>query len=399
MAEKTRFGFTKTKLAALPAPKAGRSVYYDTQTPGLILRITDNDRRSFYFYRKVKGRPMRLFLGGFPETSVDKARKACQTTSGDVAQGKDPQAERRAARHEQTVAGLFGYWLENARQRKKTWNEDQRQYTRFLTPWANRRLSSIRKSDVQSLFTRVGSENGRYAANRLLALVRAMFNRAPDMGFTGPNPTIGVKKFSEEKRDRFLHAEEMKAFFGALAAEPNDVLRDLLTVALLTGARKANVCGMRWDELDFDTALWRIPTTKAGRPQVVPLVNALVRLLQIRRKAMNGSPWVFPGRGKTGHITEVKSAWKRIVGAANLADCRPHDLRRTLASYMAIGGTSLPIVGAMLGHSQPSTTAIYARLSVDPLRIAAESATAAIYEAGGVKLLDVQPQKGGKNDA
>ena len=140
---------------------------------------------------------------------------------------------------------------------------------------------------------------------------------------------------------------------------------------------------MRWEQIDFVTGLWRIPLTKSGKPVVVPLVPAAVALLQQRREAADGSPWVFASnRGKTGHITEVKSAWKRIITAAKLADCRPHDLRRSLASYMAIGGVGLPVIGAMLGHSQPSTTAIYARLSTDPVRLAAENATALILTAG-----------------
>ena len=123
--------------------------------------------------------------------------------------------------------------------------------------------------------------------------------------------------------------------------------------------------------------------TKSGKPVVVPLVPAAVALLRHRREAANGSRWVFASnRSKTGHITEVKSAWKRVKTAAALVDCRPHDLRRSLASHMAISGTSLPTIGAMLGHSQPSTTAIYARLSTDPVRAAAENATALMLTAG-----------------
>ena len=142
---------------------------------------------------------------------------------------------------------------------------------------------------------------------------------------------------------------------------------------------------MQWQDLDFSTNLWRIPETKSGRPVVVPLVAPVVTVLHARQR-VNGSPWVFPSHGRTGHITEIKSAWKRIVTAASLADVRPHDLRRSLASYMAIGGTGLPVIGALLGHSQPSSTAIYARLSVDPVRQAAETATAAMLTAGGMRI-------------
>jgi integrase len=321
---------------------------------------------------------------------VEAARDACRKLLGAHASGVDVQAARQAARHEQTVEGLFGYWLDDAKSRGvKTWGEEEKRYERYLKTWAKRKLSSLKKSDVQSLFARVTNENGRYAGNKLLGLVKAMFHKAPDMGYTGDNPTVGVKKHQEEKRDRFLHADELQGFFKALFSEPNETLRDVLLVALLTGARKGNVMAARWDEIDFTTGLWRIPTTKSGRPVVVPLVPIAVALLQHRREASNGSPWVFASnRGVSGHITEVKSAWKRIVTAAKLSNCRPHDLRRSLASHMAIAGTSLPTIGAMLGHSQPSTTAIYARLSNDPVRTAAESATASIMEAGGVKLLE-----------
>ena len=218
------------------------------------------------------------------------------------------------------------------------------------------------------------------------------------MGFTGPDPTAGVKKHREEKRDRFLHAGELQGFFAALFGEPNITLRDVLLVALLTGARKGNVMAMRWSDIDFAASLWRIPATKSGKPVVVPLVPPAVALLQARRAAGGMSSWVFPSNlAKSGHISDIKAAWKRVKTAASLLDCRPHDLRRSLASHMAIGGTSLPIVGAMLGHSQPSTTAIYARLSTDPIRAAAVSAaTSMLAHAGasingdGMTIIDIE---------
>jgi integrase len=388
-----RFTFTKTKLEALTAPQDGRQYWYDSKQDGLTVCITRANTRTFYVYRWANGRPVRILIGRFPQTSVEAARKAAQSLIGEMAKGNDPQAARQARRHEQTVEGLFAYWLECAKARKaKTWTEDEHRYRRFLKPWASRKLSSIKKTDVQALFARVAKDNGPCAANRLLALIKAMFHQSPNMGFVGADPTAGVKKFKETKRDRFIHADEMQAFFRALFAEPNGTLRDILLVALLSGARKSNVMAMRWDEIDFHTTLWRIGETKTGKPVVVPLVSPLVRLLQSRRECANGG-WVFPGRGRTGHITEVKSAWKRIVQAAKLTDCRPHDLRRTIASWMAIAGNGLPLIGALLGHSQPGSTAIYARLSTGPVRIAAESASSAILEAGGVKLLGHNPEK------
>ena len=400
MAPTTRFRFSKKRIEALPIPATGRAEYRDLTTPGLVLRVTANGAKSFSLFRRVNGHPARVTLGAFPAVTVEQAQHRARELQGEITKGIDPrQTSNLAAREEPTVAILFDHWLEtHAKQHKRTWAEDERQYNVFLKPWANRKLSTIRKPDVQALHAKVGTKNGRYAANRLLALVRAMFNKAPDMGFVGSNPTAGIKKFSEEKRDRFLHGDDLRAFFTSLAAEPQAILRDFFLVSLLTGCCRSNVQTMRWEEIDFATGLWRIPETKSGQPVVVPLVAAIVEVLRLRLLAANGSPWVFPGRGKTGHIVEPKSAWARIIKRAGLSDVRPHDLRRSLGSWMAMTQAGLPVIGKMLGHTQPSTTAIYARLAVDPVRQAAEKATAAMMEAGGMKLLDVQAQNGGDDE-
>jgi integrase len=404
MATKTppekRFRFSKQRVEALPTPAHGRAEYRDTVTPGLVLRVTANGAKSFSLFRRVDGQPTRVTLGTFPSVTVEQAQRRARELQGQIADGINPREAHRARREEATLGVLFAYWLEHAKQRKRTWPEDERQYNAFLKPWANRRLSSIKKADVQALFARIGrgylehvdgkpvQRGGIYAANRMLALLRAMFNKASDIGYVAGNPTTGIKKFAEEKRDRFLHGDDLRVFFAALAADPNADLRDYFLVCLFAGARKSNVLAMRWEEIDFATGLWRIPMTKSGIPVVVPLVGPVMQLLEARRQAANGSPWVFPSPGKTGHLVEPKSGWKRIITRAGLSDVRPHDLRRSLGSWMAITGSGLPIVGKMLGHSQPTTTAIYARLSVDPVRAAAEAATTAMLKAGGVKLLE-----------
>ena len=406
MTQTNRFPFTKTRLEALPVPVGSRVYYRDAKTEGLTICVTPTDCRTFYVYKWANGRPVRIPLGRFPTMSIEQARKQAQVIVGEVGKGNDPQAARQAARHEQTIKGLFDFWLDShAKLRNKGWPEDERRFNRYLKPWASRKLSSIKKPDVQSLFSRVARDNGPYAANRLLALIRAMFNKAPDMGYVGTNPTAGVKKFPEEKRDRFLQGDELPAFFRSLLEEPNAMLRDFFLLALLTGARRANVQSMAWVDLDLTARYWRIPTTKSGLPVVVPLVPAAVAILEGRRHGTNGSEWVFPGCGKTGHLVEPKSAWKRIIERAGLVDVRPHDLRRSLGSWQAMGGASLPIIGKSLGHTQVSTTAIYARLQMDPVRDSVESATTAMLaagnltiDAGGVKLLEVEPENGGDGD-
>ncbi|MEI8371667.1 MAG: site-specific integrase [Planctomycetota bacterium] len=403
MAENTqakRFPFTQTKLAALPVPTSGRSVYHDTRTSGLILRITPSGVKTFSFYGKVKGRPQRYTLGKFPQVSLDQARNACNVKAGEVASGGDPAAERRAARYERTVGGLWTYWLEiHAKPHKKSWKGDEWLYSHFLKPWAERRLSSIKKGDVLALHAKVGEENGRYLANRAIILLKSIYSKAiRDWDYAGVNPALGVTLFKEEKRDRFLSAGELPKLFNSLDAEANTDFRDFFKIALLCGARRGNVLSMRWQDVDLERGLWRIPETKSGVPVVVPLVAAAVAILLARKLAGIVNQYVFSGRGKTGHLAEPKTAWKRILKRAGLENVRIHDLRRTLGSWQALGGTPLQVIGKSLGHTQMRTTEIYARLTLDPVRASVDRATTAILEAASKPVEpadDAKPAAGG----
>ncbi len=107
-------------------------------------------------------------------------------------------------------------------------------------------LSSITRTDVRTLHARIGKNHGHYAANRLLALLRSLFNRAGELGYAGDNPTKGVRKFKEQSRDRYLQPDELPKFMAAVQSEPNGTLRDFFLMLLYTGARRANVQAMAW---------------------------------------------------------------------------------------------------------------------------------------------------------
>ena len=212
----------------------------------------------------------------------------------------------------------------------------------------------------------------------MLSLLSSVFGRAIEFDlWAGANPCTGVRKFPEQSRDRFLSGDELRRFFEALEQEPNDTARDFFTVALLTGARRANVLEMKWPDLDLDAATWRIGRTKNGTPQTVALVEPVVELLR-ERKRQATSVFVFPGKGATGHLVEPKKGWSRICKAAGIEGARIHDLRRTMGSWQAKTGASLPVIGKSLNHKSQTTTAIYARLDLDPVRSAMEKAAAAM---------------------
>jgi integrase len=383
-----KINFTKRSIEALVLPSTDRVYVYDSKSPGLCLCLTATGQRTWYRYGRIDGQPKRYRIGPYPEITVENARKASAVVSVQVAEGKDPHAERLASKREHTIEGLFLHWLDHAKVHKRTWKEDQRQYGKLLAPLHKRRLSTISKGEMQTLHHRVGKENGPYSANRLLSLLRAMFNKADEIGFRGPNPTRGIKKFHEEKRDRFLRPEEVPAFFTALNAEPPD-FRDYFMLCLLTGARRGNMCSMAWADVHLDAAAWRIPDSKNREPILVHLHAKAVEILRRRQAEIEadekrrGSPWVFPGgkKNRAGHLIDPKLAWDRVRKAAGMPDLRMHDLRRTLGSWQAIAGVSLNIIGQSLGHKSLQSTAVYARLTNEPVAQAVNQANDAILAA------------------
>lgn len=385
----SKFKFTKTALVALPpAPEGKRVFHYDTEVSGLCVQVTATGTKTFYLYRKVEGKPERIRLGTFPAVTPEQAAREARKALGQIAGGTNPNAERRSARAEWTLAELFADYMEkHAKPHKRSWKGDQDQYRRYLESWGTRRLSNITKASVKALHIRVGTQNGPYAANRMLALLRGVFNfaiRERDLPLA--NPAVGIKPYAEEEREQRLNSDELPAFFEALAEEPNETARDYILLSLLTGGRKSNVLSMRWDEVHLDRATWEIPAAKFknGKHMTVHLTRPALELLATRQASKAG-PWVFPAASATGHLVEPKSAWARVLQRAQLSDLRLHDLRRTLGSWQADAGASLTIIGKSLGHLSQRTTGIYARLSRDPVSQSMDNAVDAILVAGGVK--------------
>lgn len=412
-----RFLFSQEKIDRLPCPTNGqRAYYYDAKVRGLAVAVAPLGKKTFVLYRKVMGRPQRITIGPYIDLSVDQARKEAERMNADIALGKDPAAQRKAIRAESTVKDLFTKYLEQqAKPFQRTWKNDQSMYNAHLENWQLRKLSSIQRSDVQALHTRIGNHSGKTAANRVVQLLRRLFEYAIENGWEGENPAKKIRFFPERKRERFMDGGELRAFFQSLAEELNTTVRDYMLISLLTGARRSNVQAMRWDEIDWGRSTWNISADKAkGKESLnVPLSQIALRILETR-KAIAMTEWVFPGTGKTGHLVEPKSAWKRLLKNAaaiqkkawmeansdateadfhrenpntGFRDLRLHDLRRTLGSWQAATGASLPIIGKSLGHKSLSATQVYARLDLDPVRASVARATDAMLIAGNAVAL------------
>lgn len=242
--------------------------------------------------------------------------------------------------------------------------------------WSDIEVDSVTGIQVQDWFDLAASKS-KSSALRAINTLCAMVNWGLRRGYSkNNNPCKNIEKVKLKARERFLLPDEITRFKISLAKEPQDI-QDLFWLCLVTGARRGNILSMSWSEIDITLALWRIPPEKHknGESHLVPLTEASLVVLSRRKQIADIEvDYVFPSYGVTGHMGDPKRAWKRILKRANIRNLRIHDLRRTLGSYLAIKGESPYMIGKVLGHIDPRSTAIYARLNLAPVRIAMENA-------------------------
>jgi integrase len=395
-----KLNFTKRALEALDVPRGDdRLVVFDTHTPGLGFVVFASGVQSFFHRRRVRGTAERTTLGRFPDLTIEQARGDASRLNAKIAtwklsgyQGQSPFDERQEAA---TFGDLVDKYIErhvrsHASHPERAVQEVRWAVDKHLASWKNAKLGEITRSDVVQAHEKIGRKHPT-AANRLVQLVRRLYSWAesPDVGLhRGENPARHIKMFHESRRTRFLKPTEMHPLFTALKKEPNADLQDYVKLALWTGARRGDLLSMRWQDLAVADNRWEIPHPKNRTPYVVPLTPEAVEILRDRRKRSKDSDWVFPSkRGSSGHIANFKRGWKTLLKRAGLADkdLRQHDLRRTLGSYQAAGGSSLGIIGKSLGHKSLAATEIYAQLDLDPVRESVLSATRTMIAASKKK--------------
>jgi len=244
-----------------------------------------------------------------------------------------------------------------------------------ILPVLGRRLvESVTCRDMDKLHAAMG-ERAPIQANRVIAAASTMFRMAERWGMRpeGTNPCRQVKRFRENPRERYLSERELAQLGMTIrAVETEGRVRAGVIAALrlliLTGARRGEIRGLRWDEVDLEAAVLRLHDSKTGA-KVIRLGPAAVEILAgVERKHPE---WVFPGTGGRKPI-ELSGAWQQIRARAGLRDVRLHDLRHTYASAGVNVGMSLPVIGSLLGHNRVETTRRYAHLSDDPIREASE---------------------------
>ncbi len=379
---------TKKYIDSLKYEGDGKSQFikWDDELKGFGVRVYPTSRKAFVLSYRSNGRKRIMVLGQYGVLTLDQGRKLGREKLVDVNKGKDPLTDRKKASEGETVKDLCNSYLERyAKKEKKTWKEDERRINRHILPkWKSAQVKSIRRQDIAKLHNKIGSESP-YEGNRVLALISKMFSLAEEWGFLPegtPNPASKINKYKEKKRDRWITPVELPKLAKAIDVEPNIYIKSVFWAYLLTGARRSELLKAKWTDIDFDRQELKIPESKAGRVHYYPLTPEAIKLLETIPR-LDGNEYIFPGVIKGRPLVNISKAWKRIKVRAKISDVRIHDLRRTVGSWLATSGNSLLLIGKILGHSNASTTQIYARLSEDGSRKALESHSKQIMGIAG----------------
>lgn len=363
-----KFKFTHKRLEELTCPEGkSRACFQDSARPELLIQVTSKGAKSYYYrgWNRVTEYTDRIHIAKFDQIDLESARKRAREIAAQLAQGIDPNAEKRALKQEVSFSEAFGFFLtdpikrrKKGPRREKTTKEYQAQYERYLARRIGaRKLSTLETRAVDELHMEIGENNGIYAANRTVALISGVFNDAIRRGWKGHNPAQGIERFPERRRQRFLKEDEIGPFIRACEIEReagSRIVAEATLLALFTGLRRENVCAAAWDELDLERGTWSVPDNemKNGEAHVAYLSRYVREILLERYQERTCDTWVFPGRGKTGHLVEPKNGISKIARGANIdpKGVHLHCMKHTFITFTDDAGVPAAVKKRLACH-------------------------------------------------
>ena len=385
---------------------------WDTELKGFGVKISKGGRKSYVCkYRAGSGRSAptrRMTIGahGSPWT-IDQARAEARRLLGQAANGGDPAKEKQEAKKQITVAELCDQYLKHGVGTKKpsTIATDRGRIERHIKPLLGRKkVPDVTRADIKRFLQDVAGgktandiktglrgraivRGGRGTASRTVGLLGGIFSFAQDGGLVELNPVHGIKRFPDQKGNRYLSQQELgrlgEALRKALDKGENTFAIAILKMLIFTGARKGEIESLRWDEVDFEDGYLHLAESKTGQKNISLNAGAKEVLASVPR--LTDSQFVFAAHRGNGHYEGTPKVWRKIRSMADLDDVRLHDLRHSFASVAVSGGASLPLIGALLGHSDSATTQRYAHLHDDPIKAASEAVGSKIAASLSIK--------------
>jgi len=356
---------------------------FDDELSGFGLRILPSGRKILILQYRVGTRTRRLTLGYYPSITAEQARDKAFKSLAAIRDGQDPMQEKQAFAACPEMREYFERFMEiHAKVHLKPCTRVRYDgiIKNHLIPALGRlKISEVTRAHILQVHFSMSKMPS--SANQTLALLSKMFNMAEAWGLRAENsnPCRYIKKYKEQKRERFLSADEMRRLGDALRMAEEARLCSPFAIAafrllILTGARLGEIQHCRWEYVHLDRGFIRLPDSKTG-PRYIHLGRTAIEVLR-QMPRMAGNPYLICSEHKPNEpVNDLQCTWRLIKKWARIEDVRIHDLRHTFASNAVAMGMSLPMIGRLLGHTQTQTTARYAHLAMDPVLEAASKVT------------------------
>jgi integrase len=347
---------TARSVAGLKLPEGKNdAIYFDDDMPGFGIRLRVSGaqiRRSWVAQYRSSGRTRRVLLGSAEILGAEQARAAAKKVLARVTLGHDPQAEKVARRQKDThsLKGVVGDYLAFKQKtvRPRTYAEIVRYLTgHFFKPLHNVPIDEITRKDVAARLTKITLENGSITASRARIALSGFYAWAMGQGLAEANPVIGTTRPQEAKpRERVLDDNELAQVWKTC---DDDAFGKVIRLLILTGARRAEVGGMRWSELDLEKGTWSLPSerVKNGRAHTLPLTPLALSVIESVPRRV-GRDHLFGTRSDGGlsHWHAKAELDQRLT----IKPWRVHDLRRTVATRLCDLGVAPHVVEQILNH-------------------------------------------------
>lgn len=381
------------------AAKSKRYFVWDAALKGFGVRVEPTGRKTFLCRYRAGGARRQYLLGAHGAVTAEEARGEARRVLSSSALGTDLAHSRYEARRAVRFSELVEIFLAEhvSKLKSGTAVEYEGALRKHAVPAIGRTpADAVTTSELNRLHVALSAHRAR--ANRVNSYIRSLFSWAGTHGYVPRdfNPARYVKPYKEQARERYLSSEELlrlgeilrKAETTGISwiakaagqtakhrAKPKNQLivyppevTNAVRLLLFTGCRLREILHLRWGEVDLERGLLHLPNSKTGKKSVV-LNGAAVGILKNLPRC---DVFVIPGDVKGQPRHDLKRPWEHIRHAAGLQDVRLHDLRHTHASFGVASGLGLPIIGRLLGHASPLTTARYAHLADDPVRRASD---------------------------
>ena len=357
---------------------------FDSECRCLMIEIRASGRKMFYFrFTDSRGKQRQIRIGLHGEISLDQARKLVAKYKNQLILGVDPFEEKEVRKQvPQFEEFVNSSYLPYIKTYKRSWACDVSILKNHLLPRLGKKyLDEISLPDLLKIHNarrEAGAAPG--SINRMVVLIRYIYNLAIKWNTPGvkDNPSKSIPMMEENnKKERYLTQPEAVRLYEAVCSSENLMLKHIVPMLILTGARKREVLDAKWADFDVVRRVWRIPISKSGRARHIPLAEGALHILE-RLPRIEGCEYPFANPTTKRPYANIFELWNTARCRAGLADVRLHNLRHSFASLLINQGRTLYEVQHLLGHTQVKTTQRYAHLSHDTLLDAANAATKAM---------------------